>query len=114
MTALAGLLRPRLRPYRRILILVGALQLVQIAATLRLPTLNADLIDRGVLTGDTGHVLSSGGAMPGVTLLQGIAAATAVFFGARVAMRVGRDLRAAVFSRASGTLITSGDRPPRG
>ncbi|MFF0742467.1 ABC transporter ATP-binding protein [Streptomyces sp. NPDC004111] len=99
MSALTGLLRPRLRPYRRAIALVVALQLAQIAATLFLPTLNADIINRGVLTGDTGYVLSSGGVMLAVTLLQVLASAAAVYFGARVAMGVGRDLRAAVFSR---------------
>ena len=99
MSALPGLLRDRLRPYRRTIALVVALQLAQIAATLCLPTLNADLINRGVLTGDTGYVLSAGGIMIAVTLLQVLASGTAVFFGARVAMGIGRDLRAAVFSR---------------
>ncbi|HET6860797.1 MAG TPA: ABC transporter ATP-binding protein [Streptomyces sp.] len=96
---LLRLLRTRLRPYSRTIILVVLLQLVQITATLYLPTLNADIVDKGVLTGDTGYVLSTGGVMLAVTLLQVVAAATAVFFGARVAMGVGRDLRAAVFSR---------------
>ncbi|MFI5803294.1 ABC transporter ATP-binding protein [Streptomyces sp. NPDC051561] len=99
MSALPALLRVHLHPYRRTLALVVALQLAQIAATLYLPTLNADIINRGVLTGDTGYVLSSGGVMIAVTLLQVLAAGAAVFFGARVAMGVGRDLRSAVFSR---------------
>ncbi|CAM5316184.1 multidrug ABC transporter ATP-binding protein [Streptomyces spiroverticillatus] len=99
MRALLGLLRPRLHPYRRPLALVVALQLVQIAATLTLPTLNADVINRGVLTGDTGYVLASGGRMIAVTLLQVAASVAAVWFGARIAMGIGRDLRSAVFSR---------------
>ncbi|MGW0550158.1 ABC transporter ATP-binding protein [Streptomyces altiplanensis] len=96
---LIRLLRTQLRPYARTIALVVVLQLVQILATLYLPTLNADIINNGVLTGDTGYVLSTGGVMLAVTLLQILAAATAVFFGARVAMGVGRDLRRAVFSR---------------
>ncbi|MFJ2741100.1 ABC transporter ATP-binding protein [Streptomyces sp. NPDC087440] len=99
MRALLGLLRPRLHPYRRPLALLVALQLAQIAATLTLPTLNADVINRGVLTGDTGYVLASGGRMVAVTLLQVAASAAAVWCGARIAMGVGRDLRSAVFSR---------------
>ncbi|MBT2505036.1 ABC transporter ATP-binding protein [Streptomyces sp. ISL-98] len=96
---LIRLLRGRLRPYARTIALVVVLQLAQILATLYLPNLNADIINNGVLTGDTGYVLSTGGVMLAVTLLQILAAATAVFFGARVAMGLGRDLRAAVFSR---------------
>ncbi|MEU8886411.1 ABC transporter ATP-binding protein [Streptomyces sp. NPDC048442] len=99
MREILGLLRPRMRPHRRTLALVVALQLAQIAATLCLPTLNADIINRGVLTGDTGYVLSRGGVMLAVTLLQVLASGGAVYFGARVAMGIGRDLRAAVFSR---------------
>ncbi|MGW7412827.1 ABC transporter ATP-binding protein [Streptomyces sp. NPDC054863] len=99
MKEILGLLRSRMRPYRRTLALVVALQLAQIAATLYLPTLNADIINRGVLTGDTGYVLSSGGVMLAVTLLQVLASGAAVWFGARIAMGIGRDLRGAVFSR---------------
>ncbi len=96
---LIRLLRTQLRPYTKTIALVVVLQLVQTLATLYLPTLNADVINHGVLTGDTRYVLSTGGVMIAVTLLQVLAAAAAVFFGARVAMGVGRDLRSAVFSR---------------
>ncbi|MFV0130010.1 ABC transporter ATP-binding protein [Streptomyces sp. HMX112] len=96
---LIRLLTARLRPYRRTITLVVVLQLIQSLATLLLPTLNAGIVDSGVLRGDTGRVLSTGGLMLAVTLLQILAAAAAVYFGARVAMGVGRDLRAAVFRR---------------
>ncbi|MFE4366951.1 ABC transporter transmembrane domain-containing protein [Streptomyces sp. NPDC056835] len=99
MSVLIRLLGDRLRPYTGLLALVVVLQLIQTLSTLYLPTLNADIINNGVLTGDTGHVLSTGGVMLAVTLLQILAAGAAVYFGARVAMGVGRDLRSAVFSR---------------
>jgi len=96
---LIRLLRDHLRPYRRPLILVVLLQLVQTLATLYLPTLNADIIDNGVITGDTRYILHTGGLMLAVALVQIVCAVGAVFFGARTAMAVGRDLRQAVFSR---------------
>ncbi|MFC9648081.1 MULTISPECIES: ABC transporter ATP-binding protein [unclassified Streptomyces] len=99
MSVLTRLLGHRLRPYAGTLALVVLLQLIQTLSTLYLPTLNADIINNGVLTGDTGHVLSTGGVMLAVTLLQILAAMAAVYFGARVAMGAGRDLRSAVFSR---------------
>ncbi|MGW6773842.1 ABC transporter ATP-binding protein [Streptomyces sp. NPDC055037] len=99
MPVLTRLLGRRLRPYAGTLALVVLLQLIQTLSTLYLPTLNADIINNGVLTGDTGHVLSTGGVMLAVTLLQILAAGAAVYFGARVAMGAGRDLRSAVFSR---------------
>lgn len=65
-------------------------------AALYLPSLNADIIDNGVTKGDTGYILSTGGMMLMVTLTQILCSVGAVFFGARVAMGVGRDLRASV------------------
>ncbi|MFC8456014.1 ABC transporter ATP-binding protein, partial [Streptomyces sp. NPDC057242] len=64
------LLLPRLRPYRNLLVLLVALQLVQTLSSLALPALNAGVIDHGVLRGDTGRVLSGGARMAAVTLLQ--------------------------------------------
>ncbi|MGW8763306.1 ABC transporter ATP-binding protein [Streptomyces sp. NPDC055815] len=93
------LLVPRLRPYRALLVLLVVLQLVQTLASLALPTLNAGVIDHGVLRGDTGRVLSGGAAMIAVTLLQAAAAAAATYTGARIAMGAARDLRSEVFRR---------------
>ncbi|MFC8828776.1 ABC transporter ATP-binding protein [Streptomyces sp. NPDC057137] len=96
---LIRLLGAQLRPYRRLLALAVVLQLVQTLATLYLPTLNADIINNGVLRGETDHILSTGAVMMAVTVLQIGSAGAAVYVGARVAMGVGRDLRSAVFSR---------------
>ncbi len=96
---LIRLLRVHLRPYRRDLLLVVLLQLVQTLATLYLPTLNADIIDSGVITGDIHYIVKTGGLMLLVALVQIVCAVGAVFFGARTAMAVGRDMRLAVFKR---------------
>ncbi|MDQ0077910.1 ABC transporter ATP-binding protein [Arthrobacter oryzae] len=88
-----------LRPQRRLLLAVVIFQLAQSIASLYLPTLNADIIDEGVAKGDTGVILSLGGLMLGITLLQIACAVIAVYFGAKAAMSVGRDLRGAIFSR---------------
>ncbi len=96
---LIRVLRDFLQPYRRPLALVVLLQLVQTLATLYLPTLNADIIDNGVITGNTGYILHTGGVMLAVALVQIVCAIGAVYFGARTAMGLGRDLRQAVFSR---------------
>ncbi|MEV0282247.1 ABC transporter permease, partial [Streptomyces sp. NPDC050610] len=94
---LTRLLRARLRPYRRPVAIIIVLQLAQTLANLYLPSLNADIIDDGVLTGDTGYILSAGGQMLAITLAQIACAAGAVFLSARTAMAVGRDVRGAVF-----------------
>ncbi|GHF18691.1 MULTISPECIES: ABC transporter ATP-binding protein [Streptomyces] len=96
---LVRLLRAYLKPYSRPIALVVLLQLVQTLATLYLPTLNADIIDKGVVKGDTGYILSTGGVMLAVTLAQIVCAVGAVYYGARTAMALGRDLRAEVFDR---------------
>jgi ATP-binding cassette, subfamily B, multidrug efflux pump len=93
------LLRTYLRPYRRSVAGVVVLQLFSTLATLYLPTLNANIIDNGVVKGDTSYILRSGGLMLVVSLGQVLCASGAVFFGARTAMAVGRDLRADLFAR---------------
>ncbi len=94
---LGRLLVKYLRPYWPLLIGVVVFQLGQSIASLYLPTLNADVIDNGVAKGDTGYILRTGMLMLAITLGQVIFAVVAVYFGARLAMSLGRDLRAAVF-----------------
>ncbi|MDQ1702620.1 MAG: ATP-binding cassette, subfamily multidrug efflux pump, partial [Frankiaceae bacterium] len=93
------LLRLHLRPYRRALVAVVLLQFAGTMASLYLPSLNADIIDRGIARGDTGYILGTGGWMLLVSAVQIICSIVAVYFGARTAMGVGRDVRAAVFHR---------------
>ncbi|WP_104126475.1 ABC transporter ATP-binding protein [Cryobacterium sp. Y57] len=96
---LRSLLVRYLRPYWQPLLGVIVFQLAQSTASLFLPTLNADIIDEGVATGDTGYILRVGALMLLITLAQIVCAIVAVYFGAKVAMKVGRDLRGDVFSR---------------
>ncbi|WP_316521368.1 ABC transporter ATP-binding protein [Kitasatospora brasiliensis] len=96
---LIRLLRAYLRPYSRPITLLVLLQLVSTLAALYLPTLNADIIDDGVVKGDTGYILRLGAVMIGVTVVQALCSIGAVFIGARTAMAFGRDVRAAVFDR---------------
>ncbi|CAM5718096.1 ATP-binding cassette subfamily B protein OS=Streptomyces albaduncus OX=68172 GN=FHS32_000525 PE=4 SV=1 [Streptomyces griseoloalbus] len=80
---LIRLLRDRLRPYQGPLALLVALQFLQTCATLYLPTLNADIIDNGVVQGDTGYILGHGGLMIGISLAQVVCNVGAVCYGAR-------------------------------
>jgi ATP-binding cassette subfamily B protein len=75
------------------------LQFLQTCATLYLPTLNADIIDQGVVNGDTGYILGYGALMIGISLVQVVCNIGAVYYGARTASALGRDVRAAVFDR---------------
>ncbi|TDV52068.1 ABC transporter ATP-binding protein [Actinophytocola oryzae] len=88
-----------LRPYRKELTAILALQLVGTIASLYLPSLNADIIDNGVARGDNGYILSTGGWMLAVSLVQIVCSVVAVRFGARTAMAFGRDVRSGIFHR---------------
>ncbi|MFF3454034.1 ABC transporter ATP-binding protein [Streptomyces sp. NPDC002730] len=96
---LIRLLRTHLRPYKKPIALLVTLQLLQTSATLYLPTLNADIIDNGVVKGDTGYILELGALMIAVSVVQVFCNMGAVFYGARTAASLGRDVRAAVFDR---------------
>ncbi|MET8566918.1 ABC transporter ATP-binding protein [Streptomyces sp. NPDC004783] len=96
---LIRLLRAYLRPYRKPIALLVGLQFLQTCASLYLPTLNADIIDNGVVNGDSGYILSYGALMIGISLVQVVCNVGAVYYGARTASALGRDLRGAVFDR---------------
>ncbi|MFG2170862.1 ABC transporter ATP-binding protein [Streptomyces niveus] len=96
---LLRLLRTHLVPYKRAIGLLVALQLLQTCASLYLPTLNADIIDNGVVKGDTGYIIQFGAFMIAVSVLQVIGQIGAVYYGARTASALGRDVRAAIFDR---------------
>ncbi|MEU6282123.1 ABC transporter ATP-binding protein [Streptomyces sp. NPDC047028] len=96
---LIRLLRTYLRPYRKPIALLVLLQFLQTCATLYLPTLNAHIIDNGVVKGDTDYILSFGALMIGISLVQVVCNMGAVYFGARTAAALGRDVRAAVFDQ---------------
>jgi ATP-binding cassette subfamily B multidrug efflux pump len=96
---LLRILREYLAPYRRPLGLVVLLQFVGTMAALYLPSLNADIIDNGVATGDTGYIVHTGAMMLAVSLVQILCSGGAVYVGARTAMAFGRDVRAGIFHR---------------
>ncbi|HWJ97862.1 MAG TPA: ABC transporter ATP-binding protein [Acidimicrobiales bacterium] len=99
---LIRLLLSYLKRYRKILLAVVGLQIVATAAALTLPTLNADIIDKGVLTGNTGYIWKVGGLMLLVTLVQVVFNVGAVFFGSKAAMGFGRDVRKDLFHKVTG------------
>jgi ATP-binding cassette subfamily B protein len=93
------LLSEGLRPYSRQLVLVVFLLLVQAIANLYLPTLNADIINNGVVKGDTTYIIQLGFVMLGVTILFAVASIIAVYWGSKVSMAFGRDVRGSLFRR---------------
>ena len=95
------LLRKHLRPYGRTIVVIVLMHLVATICSLLLPSINADIIDQGIVLGNIPFILQRGGIMLGVSLVQVATTIAAVYLGSRTAMSVGRDLRTAVFSQVS-------------
>ncbi|MEV4952578.1 MULTISPECIES: ABC transporter ATP-binding protein [Paenarthrobacter] len=98
---LVTLIRRYSKPYLPQIVAVLIFQLASTIATLYLPSLNAKIIDEGVSRGDTDFIWQTGVLMLGVALGQVLTAIIAVYFGARVAMAIGRDLRRSVYRQVS-------------
>ncbi len=99
---LVKLLTRYLSRYRALLAGVLLFQFIAAIASLFLPRLNADIIDKGVATGDTNFIWTTGSFMLAISLGQIIASVVATYFAARAAMSVGRDIRLDVFGKVSG------------
>lgn len=98
---LKRLLSSVLTKYRGLLWLVVGLQAVQALAGLFLPTLNSDIINNGVVKQDIPYIWKMGGVMLLVTLAQVIFSVIAVYFGSKVAMGFGRDVRRQLFHQVN-------------
>ncbi|MCW2799444.1 MAG: multidrug transporter ATP-binding protein [Aeromicrobium sp.] len=96
---LIPLLRTYLTPYKRPIAIVLIFQFIQTIANLYLPGLNADIIDKGVVAGNTHYIIHTGMIMLVITVVQVVCTIIAVYYGARTAMALGRDLRAGVFGK---------------
>ena len=96
---LGKLLVRYLRPAWPLIIAVIFFQLAQSIASLLLPRLNADIIDKGVVAGDIGYIWSTGAVMLGISAAQVVCAIVAVYFGSRLAMGAGLAMRRDLFQR---------------
>jgi ATP-binding cassette, subfamily B, multidrug efflux pump len=99
---LIRLLRLHLRPYRKPIFLLIGLQFIQSIAALYLPRLNARIVDLGIARNDHPYIWRSGALMLAVTLVQVAFSIVAVYYGSRIAMGFGRDLRRGLFHQVTG------------
>lgn len=99
---LAKLVTRHLRAYRLHVAVIIVMQVCAQIAALSLPTINADIINKGVVTADTGYVTTHSLFMLAIALGQTICQVIAVYLAAQVAMGTGRDIRDAVFTRTLG------------
>ncbi|MGI2329189.1 ABC transporter ATP-binding protein [Planococcus sp. YIM B11945] len=84
--------------YKWFVAAVVALIFIQSLADLYLPTLMADIIDNGVVTGDTPYIWQIGAIMLGVSAAGVVASIFASYYSSKAAMGLGRDLRRRVFN----------------
>ncbi|RAX21674.1 ABC transporter ATP-binding protein [Actinomyces sp. Z5] len=91
-------LRHYLKPYAGSLAIVFLLKIIETIAVLSLPTLNADIINDGVVTGDTDKIWSLGGQMLAITVVQGVVAVIGTYLSSRAAMGLGRAMRKDIFN----------------
>jgi len=90
-----------IKPYRIAVALIVALAFVQAMANLYLPTLMADIVDKGIAKGDTGYIWQIGGLMTLVTIGGTIAAVVGIFFSSQVSTGLGRIIRARLFTHVA-------------
>lgn len=87
-----------LKVYKWLVVAVVVLVFAQSMAELFLPTLMADIIDNGVVTGDIPYIWKIGAWMLGISALGAIASIAASYYSSRAAMGMARDIRRNVFS----------------
>jgi ATP-binding cassette subfamily B protein len=99
---LIKVLRRHLAPYKKWLLGVVIFQTIQTSAALTLPTINAKIVDNGIIKHDTPYIWRMGGIMLGFSFVQIAFSIAAVYLGARVAMSFSRDLRSSLFHQVTG------------
>lgn len=99
---LIKILKSYLMPYKRIVLLILTLLLIQSIANLYLPTLNADLINTGVAKGDISYIWKIGAIMFAASVLVMGSSIFLVYLSSKVSMAFGRDLRHGVFAAVEG------------
>jgi len=99
-----------LQPYRIPIFFVFVLVFLQSLANLYLPTLTADIVNNGVVKGDTNYILRVGGIMLLITLVGTICAVAGSFYSARVAIGFGRLIRGKLFNRVASFSLNEIDK----
>lgn len=91
------LVRTKLYPHRQSIGLIIVFQVISVLCNLWLPSLNAAIIDDGLVRGDEGAIWSKGGFMLVVSVVQIAAQIAATYYAARTGAAFGRDTRADLF-----------------
>jgi len=97
--ALISLIRTFMRPYAGRLGIIAALQVLQVAGSLYLPSLNANIINNGVAKADLGYIFRAGGTMLAITVVLCAGSLVALYLLSWVSMSVGANIRTALYQR---------------
>ena len=104
------IMKEYLKPYKAQLAALVVFQIVQACLSLYLPNLNADIINKGVASGSKDEIYRYGAIMLGFSLMQVVAAIVATYFAARLAMRIGYELRRDYFNAVEGFSLAEVER----
>jgi ATP-binding cassette, subfamily B, multidrug efflux pump len=99
-----------IKPYRGYVAIVLVLALAQSLGSLLLPRLMSDIVDKGIVKGDQGAILRTGGLMLLTSIVATFCAIGGSYFSSKVATGFGRILRSAIFARAEHFSIHQFDR----
>ncbi|EAD5400757.1 ABC transporter ATP-binding protein [Listeria monocytogenes] len=92
-------LMKRLKPYWLSITAVLVLTFGQVIGQLYLPTLMSNIIDKGVVTGDTNYIWSTGMQMLLISFASVILSVIVVYLASRISMGFGKDLRDKIFTK---------------
>ena len=99
-----------LSAYKWIVLAILGLVFIQSMADLFLPTLMADIIDKGVVVGDIPYIWKIGGVMLVVSAFSALASVVASFYSSKAAMGLGRDIRRNVFKHVESFSLQDFDK----
>lgn len=99
-----------IKPYWITIVFIAALTFGQVIADLVLPNYMAEIVDHGIAKGNTSFIFNSGGTMLVIAFAGIVCAVSAGYFASRVALRVSRDLRKAIFRHVSDFSLAEFDR----
>ncbi|CEN26896.1 ABC transporter ATP-binding protein [Paraclostridium sordellii] len=88
-----------LKKYKWVVVIIFLLVFIQALCDVYLPNLMSNIVDIGIINNDKAYILKIGFIMLGVSLIGVIATILASYFGAKVAMGFGRDIREKVFEQ---------------
>ena len=86
-----------LKPYKKLVAITLLVLLIDNTGTLLVPTMLANMVNTGIVSGSLDHILSGGVLMLGASMLASGGALTGAYLSARLSSNVGRDIRNAIY-----------------